>query len=103
MDKLYKALKDTGIEVYYSYAVGNVQPPYICYMEYAEKYLKANNKIADTVIKVQVDYYTITPLDSNTYIIKDALENAGVPFEYTLVYDSENEVYHHVFDCEVFM
>jgi hypothetical protein len=50
---------------------------------------------------VQVDYYTENPLDENKELIKRALDEAGIHFSYTLVYETTEQVYHHVFDCEV--
>lgn len=99
-DGLLKVLGDTGINIFNTHKKSSTKPPYICYSEYMQTYRKANNRIVDTVSHIQVDLYSaLTDLTSRN-IVKKALNDNEVPFEYRRF--DEETVIHHIFDCEVF-
>lgn len=101
MEQLYNLLRQTGLKVFYAVADKNAQVPYIVYTDYNEKYIKADNHISDTIINVQVDFYTNTPFDSKKADILNLLDKQEILVTYKLMYDSDEKVYHHIFDCEV--
>lgn len=101
MDKFIEILNSTGIPIVYTTENAGASLPFISYMEYSEKYGYADNKIESTIIKIQVDYYTTAAFDKNKDLIKNTLSVNKIPFEYKLLFDSDERVYHHIFDCEV--
>jgi hypothetical protein len=101
MEKLYNVLLSLGVKVYYVVADKNATLPFIAYNDYSEYYRKGDNRIDDVVQNVQVDYYTNTQRDKNKNKLRKALDDAGFTFSYSMLYDSTERVYHHIFDCEV--
>lgn len=100
LNGLITVLGDTGIIFFNTHKKSSTNLPYMCYSEYMQSYRKANNRIVDTISHVQVDLYTALNDLSSRSIVKKALNDNEVPFEYHRF--DEETVIHHAFDCEVF-
>lgn len=101
MEELYEILSSVGVPTGYASVPKDTQLPYIVYTDYSEYYTKADNRIDNIVINVQVDYYTTKRFDPNKAKIRELLDRAGITFSYQMMFDTEERVYHHIFDCGV--
>lgn len=101
IEKLMNALESVGVPVKYAEYRENIPLPYIVWSEYGEEYERADNRILSEIIQVQVDYYTEKQLDDNANVLKYALDEAGIPFEKSVLIDNDERIFHHVYDCEV--
>lgn len=101
MDELILLLKTLDMPLFYAVADENQAMPYMVYNDYSEYYSKADNRISEVVTNIQVDFYTNIPFDDKKWLIRQTLDSAEIPFSYQLLYDDEERVYHHIFDCEV--
>lgn len=99
MDELYDRLAELGVKVKYANTDSRLALPYITYVKYGEKYQKADNRIDETVNKVQVDYFTREQADSRAEDITEALDSLKIPFDYSILID--DDIFHHIWDCEV--
>ena len=102
-----EALRQTGLPVYHHNTKAMPRMPYMTYTEYGERYAKANNRIDDTIILVQLDLFTDKTDKAAKKTVKEALDTAGVVFTYTMQVENEdndkdNVYLHHIFDCEVY-
>lgn len=98
-DILYDCLCTVGVPVVYANTDSKLALPYITYLKYGEKYQKADNRICETVDRIQVDYFTGTQEDSKADDITEALDKLEIPFEYSCIVD--DDIFHHIWDCEV--
>ena len=101
MEELIQALKSVGVDLYHRPVEANAALPYIAYMEYSENYFKADDRIDEVAEYIQADYFTKTEFDPNKAKIRQALDAAGIVFEYQCRCEDEEKVYHHIFDCRV--
>lgn len=103
-DILIEILKRTGIPLAH-YATKNFPKlPYIVYTDYARRFQKANNRIVNEIVSVQVDLFAKSNDEESFGAVKNALDENEIPFEYIknveLTEKGRDVIIHHIFDCE---
>jgi len=93
-------LTAVGPKVYH-YASDLQDYPYIAYTEYDEGKLEADNQEQAVYDLVQVDYYTLADGDPVKARIRKLLNENEITFEYKIIREQGNGVFHHVFDCSL--
>lgn len=100
MEELTKRLNEI-CPFRYMWTSESTKLPYGIITDYSEEYTKADNKIDNTIVRVQIDYFTNVAYDVHKQAIKRVLDDMQIPFSYTQMYEADERVYHHIFDCEV--
>lgn len=79
--KLYRALKDVGLPVFYGVAKAMTSPPYIIYLGNGQDAFEADSTYYLTENKYQVEYYYKDKNDDFEAKIESALISAGYKYE----------------------
>ena len=77
------------------------QENYTLWAEYGRKRLMADNRVAESTIKIQVDRYTKIEYDPIADAITAVLDAAEIPHEYLTDFEPDTGYIHHIWDCEV--
>jgi hypothetical protein len=89
-----------------SHYTSEQQPNYTVWAEYGDRAISADGarQEEDKTWKIQVDRYTKIEYDPMADTIRDALNNAGIPFDYLCDVEKDENgkliFIHHIFDCE---
>lgn len=75
--------------------------PRIVYFEYDEGSLNADNHRLASFDYVQISYFTQTDHDKNVKRIARLLNEHEIAYKKKTIYERENQVWHHVFDCSL--
>ncbi len=78
-------------------------PNYTVWTEFGDSAIMADGQRqeADKAWRIQVDRYTKIEFDPIEDAIREALNTAGIPYEYQCDPDPETKYIHHIFDCDV--
>ena len=87
--------------VYSGNAPKNAAVPYIVVNKYSEGYQKGDDRIDEVTDYIQVDYYTKSIYDENKDVIRGGLDDTGAEITYSKMYESDERLYHHIFDIRV--
>lgn len=74
---------------------------YTTWAEFGRSGLHANNRMAETINRIQVDRFTKAESDPIVAAITAALDAAEVSYEYRLDREPDTKYLHHIWDCEV--
>lgn len=74
---------------------------YTVWAEYGQNILKADDAVAESADKIQIDRFTKIEYDPVADAIKTMLNEQCIVFEYHVDYEEVTGYIHHIYDCEV--
>lgn len=98
LTRLCEALAAVGVDYFYGRAPEKQAAPYIVYVDYAENYNYADDRINEVYGSVQVDYFTAADFDGKKEALREALDERGFEFETRHFYEADKKLHHYVFD-----
>ena len=103
LEELKEILESTGLPVTYRAWPENSAPdlPYICYIVTGSDNFSADGVAFHKAKQVNVELYTETIDESIEKLIEDALDAAGIYWDFTQIYVESEEFYETIYDLEV--